>query len=221
MSSKLSNLFSSADLARIAEAVKAAEGQTSGEIVPYVVERSDGYEAAIWRGGFALSALVWLVVLLWYELSTTWFAFGLVEILLSLVLAQGLGMMLTLLLPALKRFFAGQIALTRAVQQEAHTAFLREEVFKTRERTGILLFMSLFERRVVVLGDAGINAKVAQEEWEEVVQIIIAGMRAQQPAEGLIAAIQKCGALLQKQGVLRRSDDSDELANTLRMQEGE
>ncbi len=221
MTSKLSRLFSSADLARIAEAVKAAEGQTAGEIVPNVVERSDNYEAAIWRGGFALSALVWLAVLLWDELSATWFAFGLAEILLSLMLAQGLGMMLALRIPAVKRFFAGQTALTRAVQQEAQTAFLREEVFKTRERTGILLFMSLFERRVVVLGDAGINAKVAQEEWEEVVQTIVAGMHAQQPAEGLIAAIQKCGALLQKQGVLRHVDDSDELANVLRMKEAE
>ena len=81
--------------------------------------------------------------------------------------------------------------------------------------------MSLLERRVEVLGDAGINAKVAQTEWEDVVQTIVASMRAQQPAEGLIAAIQKCGALLQRQGVLRRVDDADELSNTLRMKEGE
>lgn len=221
MSKKISQLFSNSDLERIAEAVKIAEGKTSGEIVPFVVERSDAYESALWRGGFALSASVWLGIVLWYELSSTWFSLRLLEILMALFLAQAIGMLLVLFVPAWRRFFAGEDARARAVKQAAQAAFLSEEVFKTRERTGILIFMSLLERRVEVLGDAGINAKVAQTEWEDVVQTIVASMRAQQPAEGLIAAIQKCGALLQRQGVLRRVDDADELSNTLRMKEGE
>lgn len=221
MSKKISQLFSNSDLERIAEAVKIAEGKTSGEIVPFVVERSDAYESALWRGGFALSASVWLGIVLWYELSSTWFPLRLLEILMALFLAQAIGMLLVLFVPAWRRFFAGEDARARAVKQAAQAAFLSEEVFKTRERTGILIFMSLLERRVEVLGDAGINAKVAQTEWEDVVQTIVASMRAQQPAEGLIAAIQKCGALLQRQGVLRRVDDADELSNTLRMKEGE
>lgn len=217
MAEKISKLFSAEDLKRITAAVNAAEGQTSGEIVPYVVERSEAYEAALWRGGFALSGLAWLGVALWYQWGTTWTALGLVEILSGLVLAQGGGMLLVLFIPPLKRFFAGQAALAAAVQREAQAAFLAEEIFKTRERTGILLFLSLFEKRVVALGDAGINAKVAPQEWEEVVQTIVSGMHRGQPAEGLLSAIQQCGALLQKQGVLRRGDDGDELANTLRM----
>lgn len=221
MSKKISQLFSNSDLERIAEAVKIAEGKTSGEIVPFVVERSDAYESALWRGGFALSASVWLGIVLWYELSSTWFSLRLLEILMALFLAQAIGMLLVLFVPAWRRFFAGEDARARAVKQAAQAAFLSEEVFKTRERTGILIFMSLLERRVEVLGDAGINAKVAQTEWEDVVQTIVASMRAQQPAEGLIAAIQKCGGLLQRQGVLRRVDDADELSNTLRMKEGE
>ena len=221
MSKKISQLFSNSDLERIAEAVKIAEGKTSGEIVPFVVERSDAYESALWRGGFALSASVWLGIVLWYELSSTWFPLRLLEILMALFLAQAIGMLLVLFVPAWRRFFAGEDARARAVKQAAQAAFLSEEVFKTRERTGILIFMSLLERRVEVLGDAGINAKVAQTEWEDVVQTTVASMRAQQPAEGLIAAIQKCGGLLQRQGVLRRVDDADELSNTLRMKEGE
>ena len=221
MSKKISQLFSNSDLERIAEAVKIAEGKTSGEIVPFVVERSDAYESALWRGGFALSASVWLGIVLWYELGSTWFPLRLLEILMALFLAQAIGMLLVLFVPAWRRFFAGEDARARAVKQAAQAAFLSEEVFKTRERTGILIFVSLLERRVEVLGDAGINAKVAQTEWEDVVQTIVASMRAQQPAEGLIAAIQKCGGLLQRQGVLRRVDDADELSNTLRMKEGE
>lgn len=220
MAKKIFRLFSNSELARIAEAVKNAEGKTSGEIVPFVVERSDAYESALWRGGFALSASVGLGIVLGYELSTTWFPLLLIEILTALFLAQALGMLLVLFVPAGRRFFAGEDARARAVKREAQAAFLAEEIFKTRDRTGILIFMSLLERRVEVLGDAGINAKVKQTEWEDVVQTIVAGMRAQQPAEGLIAAIQKCGELLQRQGVIRRADDADELSNALRMKEG-
>ncbi|NUO79672.1 hypothetical protein HUU05_06325 [candidate division KSB1 bacterium] len=220
MPSTLSRLFTSTDLERIAAAVKAAEGQTAGEIVPFVVASSDDYEAALWRGGFALSALVWSAIVLAYLLTSVWLPFSLVQALLLLFLAQGLGMLLTMTLPSAKRFFAGAATLQRRVQQQALEAFLSEEVFRTREHTGILIFLSLFERRVVVLGDAGINAKVAPTEWEEVVQTIVAGMRTGQPAEGLLVAVHKCGVLLQKQGVLRREDDTDELANTLRMRGG-
>lgn len=220
MSSKLSNLFSSTDLARIAETVKAAEGQTSGEIVPYVCERSGEYEVALWRAGFALSALAGVSLFLLYQFTTAWLPFNFMQSLFMIFLAHALGMLLALVIPSLKRFFAGEDLLQRAVEQEARAAFLAEEIFKTRERTGILLFLSLFERKVEVLGDAGINAKVSPAEWQEVVQIIVAGMHANQPAQGLIHAIEKCGALLHKQGVARRADDSDELANTLRMKGG-
>ncbi len=220
MPQKLTQFFSPTDLERISAAVKAAEGQTAGEIVPVVVESSDDYELALWRGGFALSALVWSSIVLAYLLTSVWLPFNLLHVLLLIFLAQGLGMLLTMIIPTVKRFFAGANTMQQRVEQQAQKAFLTEEVFRTRERTGILIFLSLFERKVVVLGDAGINAKVAQAEWNEVVQTIVTGMHAGQPAEGLLAAIQKCGELLQKQGVIRREDDADELANTLRMKGG-
>jgi putative membrane protein len=68
----------------------------------------------------------------------------------------------------------------------------------------------------VVVGDAGINAKVGHRDWNEVVQLLVAGMRAGEPAQALIAAIQKCGELLQRKGVARKADDTDELADSLR-----
>jgi putative membrane protein len=108
----------------------------------------------------------------------------------------------------------------RRVAQRAAEAFLAEEVFDTRDRTGILLFLSLLEHKVLVLGDAGINAKVQQSEWEEVVKLIVDGMRSGKPADGLIEAIQKCGALLKREGVVIKPDDKDELSNQMRTSNG-
>ena len=84
--------------------------------------------------------------------------------------AFGAGMALTHFVPSVKRLLAGRTLLRKRVSQRAAEAFIAEEVFDTRERTGILLFVSLFERHVLVVGDSGINTHVKQEEWDDVVR---------------------------------------------------
>ncbi|MCG3118341.1 MAG: hypothetical protein ALAOOOJD_00520 [bacterium] len=211
-----SRLFSAADRDRITAAVHAAEGKTSGEIVPYVVERSDNYEDAAWRAAllFAFAALGALVLL--RRFTSFWFP-DFLTIAFVIVLAAGVGFLLVDFVPALTRLFAGKELLDLRVSQRAAEAFIAEEVFNTRDRTGILLFISLLEHRVLVVGDSGINAKVQPAEWEEIVQRVVNAIRAGQPAEGLLAAIQQCGLLLQNREVARRPDDRDELPDSLRI----
>lgn len=212
--------FSQTDLDRVAEAVQEAERQTAGEIVPCVVERSDAYEEAVWRGGlcFGLAALALFVCV--RQWTTAWLPVDPLMIGLTALAAGGVGALLVLLVPALKRLFAGDALMERRVAQRAAEAFVSEEVFNTRDRTGILIFVSLLEHRVLVVGDAGINAKVRQEEWADVVRRVVSGIRAGRPAEGLIDAIRQSGVLLQRLGVAIRPDDTNELPNTLRAEEG-
>ena len=99
-------------------------------------------------------------------------------------------------------------------------AFVDEEVFSTRDRTGILIFISLLEHRIEVLGDTGINNKVSSDEWIDVVGRIRDGIRSGKTAEGMIEAIDMCGRLLERSGVEIREDDTDELPNTLRIKKG-
>jgi putative membrane protein len=98
-------------------------------------------------------------------------------------------------------------------------AFVAEEVFNTKDRTGILIFLSLLEHQVLVIGDSGINAKVQQAEWDSVVHTIVEGMKAHKPADGLIAAIRQCGELLHREGVAIKPDDKNELSDKLRTSE--
>jgi len=100
--------------------------------------------------------------------------------------------------------------------QRATAAFVDQEVFRTRDRTGILIFLSLLERRVVVLADAGINARVPQVEWDAIVALVVAGMRQGQPGPALATAIRRSGDLLAAHRFERRPDDRDELADDLR-----
>jgi putative membrane protein len=210
-------MFTEEDLARIKQAVQGAELKTAGEIVPYVVEMSDEYERAVWRGASVAGALAILVFLVLHTFAGVWLPFTL-PIVLGIVLAAfGTGMLLTHFLPLLKRLLAGRALMLKRASQRAAQAFVSEEVFDTRERTGILLFVSLFERQVLVVGDSGINARVKQSDWDEVMQLIVAGITKDSLTDGLIDAIGRCGELLQRSGVVRRPDDTDELRDELRM----
>ncbi len=215
--SALSRFFSQADQERIAEAVREAERRTAGEIVPYVVGRSDGYEAAMWRGGLFFGLLALAVFVGVRRFTAVWLPLDAVTMAETTCAAGCGGMLLVRLVPALKRLFAGDALMTRRVSQRAAEAFLSEEVFHTRDRTGILIFLSLFERKVLVVGDSGIHAKAPPGAWADVVQRIVSGIRSGRPAEGLIDAIRQSGALLETRGVAIRPDDADELPDTLRM----
>ncbi len=209
--------FSNTDLERISTAVKEAEGKTSGEIVPFFVPQSDDYEEAIWRAAVVFGALPLVLLAALRLFSEYWFLGGILGVSLSFLSACIFGAFLARFAPPVKRFFAGRDLLRHRVSQRANEAFLSEEVFKTRDRTGILIFLSFLERSVVVLGDSGINAKVQPGEWDSVVDTIVAGMKGGNPAEGLIRAIGQCGELLRRRGIWKKRGDTNELANRLRV----
>ncbi len=208
-------LFSEQDLEAVRQAVAAAEGETSGEIVPFVVDASDAYEGTLWKGT-ALGALgTALLAAVAHTVAGLW---GGVALWIALPAAAGgaLGFLLTAFVPAVKRALIPADVLDRRVRRRAAVAFIEEEVFGTEDRTGIILLLSLFEHRVVVLGDAGINAKVGEEEWVAITDAIAAGIRQGRPGEALVEGIHACGRLLARRGVEVRPDDRNELRDDLR-----
>ncbi|MDX9757548.1 MAG: hypothetical protein RBU27_00150 [Bacteroidota bacterium] len=210
------NLFSEQDRKRIADAVRDAEHRTSGEIVPFVVGRSDAYPEAWLRAG-ALFALLALFTFALLDLGTDlWLPLGYAESGVIVILAFGLGALLAATVPFFTRLFIPGSSLQQRVDERAALAFIDEEVFSTRDRTGILIFISLFEHRVRILGDTGINARVKQEEWDAVVTVLVDAIRNGAAAEGMLEAIWKCGELLERHGVEIRPDDTDELDNRIR-----
>jgi putative membrane protein len=205
-----------ADLEAIRAAVAEAEQKTSGEIVPYFVEESDGYPAALWKGtalgafaGPLLAEAIYFLGGFWGGLMPLWIA-------LPAAAGGAVGFLLAAYVPAVKRWMAGDGLLDLRTRQRAEMAFLEEEVFHTRDRTGILLFLSVFEHRVIVIGDSGINRQVEQGQWDGVVQTVVAGIRAGKPGEALVSGIRQCGELLERHGVAIQPDDFDELSNELR-----
>lgn len=218
----MKDLFTDSDHARIREAVAQAEQRTAGEIVPYIVPQSSVYDVAVWRGAALGAVLALFIVLLLLQVYQGWSLSWLYSSwsLAVLVLAAGaLGAVSTAFVAPLKRLLAGGPLLDREVHRRAMLAFVEEEVFNTRDRTGILLFVSLFEHRIEVLGDAGINQNVTPDEWAGVVGRIREGIKAGKLAEGLVAAIEMCGDLLERGGVEIRPDDINELSDDVRLRD--
>jgi putative membrane protein len=214
------DLFDDTELAAIRDAAAHAETRTAGEIMTYVVERSDSYPEAPLRGALLGIAAGLIAMATWLQMAASWgFDAGL-WMGLAAIVGAAFGFMLVRQTPALQRWHAGPAAINRRVARRAAAAFVEEEIFDTRDRTGVLLFISRFEHRVLVLGDAGINAKVAPGQWQDIATGMANGIRAGRAAEAVIEGIQACGDLLTDAGVARREDDVDELSNEVRLRDG-
>lgn len=220
--SRPSSLFSEADLRRIEAAVRDAEARTRGEIVTAAVPESGRYAGAVWTGAClgSLTALLALVLVHW--LGGFW---GVGSPLWALLAAGGgavVGHLAVGRSDALRRLLTPDEVMARQVDLAARAAFVDHEAFATRDRSGVLIFLSLLEHRVEVLADSGIEAHVAPGEWDGIVAGIVRGIREGRAADALIEAVGRCGEILDRRGLERRPDDADELADGLRWEgEGE
>jgi putative membrane protein len=193
--------LSASDLEAVRRAVAAAEAESAGEIVPYVVAASDPYPGTAWKGaalGALLAALLAWVVHGW---GGFWGGPDFFWMVVPPAAGAALGLLAVHFLPPLHRWLAGTELIELRTHRRAAAAFLEREVFRTPRRTGILLFVSLLERRVVVLADSGIHERVEDGAWDAVVARIVAGIRRGDPGAALAVAIRECGDLLVRHGL--------------------
>ena len=207
-------VLSETDREAISAAVAEAEKQTAGEIVPLVVSTSYHYPMADVIGGasLALPAALLLTPLIggWFWIGpwNLWLFLGL----FSLIFPAALLIVRHTL--ALKRMFISNREIEEEVKEAAATSFFRKGVFRTRDETGVLIFISLFERRVWVLADRCINRKVPQGRWDAIVAGIVAGIREKRAVEAICTAVADIGGLLAEHFPIR-DDDQDELTNLI------
>jgi len=204
---KAETFFTDAEKERIRQAVVAAESQTAGEIVPMIVTSSARY-TEIEMLGLVAGLFVGMVVE-WFW-SDPW---GSPYFQLWPVFGALIGFLLGRI-PEVKRLLAPRSRITEAVHALGLASFTEQGLHYTKDHTGILILVSLLEHRVEVLADRGINQKVAQGTWDEVVHIITAGIKSGQACDAFCKAIERCGDILTTH-FPRQADDQDELPNRL------
>lgn len=177
--------------------VAALEAASGVEVVTMVVGKSDVYPEIVWKA-FALGAsLAGLAVSLCEVLSPAWTMAGaaLVDA-LAILGAGAVCAVLTLYVPAFARLFLRQSRAELEVRQYAEMQFLAREMFATPDRTAILLLTSLLERRIVLLPDRGLGARIAPSAWDAVIARMTPALRARQTATAMLAGLDAIGEIL-------------------------
>jgi putative membrane protein len=212
------SLFSASDLTRIRQAVAQAEHCATGEIVPYLVARIDDYPVARWRAATLGALTLALIAAATHHFSGLWGIPGVLWIAFPALLGAGLGYALTAR-PGIARRFITDADIERRVQLRAEAAFLEEEVFATARRTGILLFVAVYEQRALVLADTGIHRQVPDGTWQTLIDDLIGAIRAGRAAAGLCNAIARCGEVLETQRTDCGAVEVNELHDALRIRQ--
>ena len=202
------SLFNEEERETIRNAVASAEAASSGEIATMVVADSDSYREAEVLGSVLLAGMFSLFLAIAIRQFTIWTYVPLVFLLFfpaRLLLRR---------FPELKLPFAGKRRIEEVVQERAFRTFFEKQLYKTKDETGILIFLSELEHKVWILGDRGINEKIPAQEWQEIADTITTGIREGRACQSLCAAIDRCGRLLAKH-FPRQADDLNELSDDL------
>ncbi len=162
------------------------EKRTGAQIVLAVIERSDTYAELPWKAFASGAAAAGLATALHDLLRPGWHSsFVVLFAVVSMLAAGGACALLCILLPKFARLFMDTHRTEVEVRQYAQSLFLSREVFATRGRTGVLLLVSMFERRVILLPDAGLSKRLSREAMQAIVARTTTALAAGQVARAL------------------------------------
>lgn len=176
-------------LAAVASAIENAEKKTDAELVAVLARQADDYRyiptlwaaclallvpGALWLGNFWLDSVEVLVI----QLAVFAILAGLLR----------LPFLLFRLIPrSVRRGRAHNLA---------HRQFLENNLHHTDGDCGVLVFISEAEHYVEIIADRGISQHVSGEQWQQIVDALIAAIKRGETQSGLISCIDSCGELL-------------------------
>jgi len=197
---------------KVRAAVAEIEARSSAEIVVSVERISGFYRHADYLGGLA-TALLALATFLYSPEPFTWTFLP-----LELALAFGLGTFFVASVDGLRRRLVGKALLERNVRRAAKEAFFDLGMSKTRGRSGVLVFLSAFERRVQVIADVGVSTDGS--DWKDATQKLDRAVRLDVDAGRFVTALEGLGDVLARL-LPRADDDENELPDDLQGDEEE
>lgn len=217
-------LLSESEITEIESAIKKVEIKTSAEIVPVIATSSGQYQRAedlfAMVFAFLLLSSVWLWIGVkglpvdWSDEIIT--SLNLPTVLIILFVSFIVGVRLANFFPELILPFITKKEIKNNVEYKAREVFQRLSIRNTKYANGILIYVSLFERQVKVLGDHTVNEKIPDVEWEVLSDTVAEGFRKNAPAKAMREGILYCGRILEE-SLLIKSGDVNELQDKLHL----
>lgn len=218
--------LSEAEHDAVSAAVSAAEANTSGEIVTVVTDRSDGYTdvALVWAAIVAFTAIAVLTAFPNFYLglvdqvlgkwNAEWTPRGIFGLALFVGILKFLGMWLIQLWQPLKFFLIPGPIKSHRTNARAMQIFKVGTDRRTTGRTGILIYLSMRERRAEIVADEAITSKVSPDVWGEAMAAMLAELKRGSCGAGVVAAVEQVGKVLAEH-LPREVDDVNELPDRL------
>lgn len=199
-------MIAESDKTLISAAIRQAETFTAGEIFCVIARHSSDYRLVplAWAASLALLA----------PLPSIYLTSASVEVVYLVQLTIFLVTALLLSHPKLRFHIVPRRVRHDRAHAEAMRQFFAQGLNRTEHRTGVLIFASEGERYAEIVADAGINKKVPQDVWDNAVDALVTAIKAGRPADGFLAAIERCGAVLAAHfppGALNRDELPDKL----------
>lgn len=202
---------------KLGQRIKDAEKRTGAQFVLAVIEKSDAYPEAPWRA-FALGvSIAALAVFVKSLLDSSWPSFFILFMSVALILGTGAVLaLLSVLFPRMARVFLTRDRTATEVQQYAESLFLEHELFATKDRCGILVLISLFEQRVVLLPDTGLRDRLNDKVLSECIKLITERFKPGAAYEALDSGLQQ---LIDVLGSIPPDQRDNELPDDILQQE--
>jgi putative membrane protein len=180
--------FTKEDREAISAAIREAEKRSSGQIVCVLARASSDYAYVpiAWASALALFSPWPLIEFTQWSVQRIFLIQLAVFLVAALIFSWG-PLRLVLVPRPVRRARAHSAALEQ---------FVIRRVAHTKNRTGVLIFVSLAERYARIIADEGIARKVQAAEWQAAIEALIDHMRVGRLAAGFTAAIERCGAVL-------------------------
>ena len=201
-------ILSPADNARIAAAVTAAESHANAEIVTVVTRASDSYAdvALAWSALIAGLALLVLTTASGFYLALVdrvlgqwdhpWTPREVLGLALLVGTVKFAAMWLILLWRPLRLMLTPRPIKAARVRARAAMAFRIGAQGRTQGATGVVIYLSMAERRAEIIADAAIASKVAPEVWGDAMHAMLDHFRNDRVADGMIAGVAAVGDVL-------------------------
>jgi putative membrane protein len=218
--------LSDADREKVSAAIAAAEAGSSGEIVAVATPISDAYHdvALHWALVPLFAVLAWAAwrptaLTWWYdflfggwspdptqsELLTLLMFFAALKFTVALLILKWMPLRLALTPPATKH---------RRVRRRAIAIFQAAAAGRTAGKTGVLIYLSMAERRAEIVADEAILKLTDEHTWGEAMHALLADVREGRAGDGIVAAIERVGVVLAEH-FPRSADDRNEIPDKL------
>lgn len=214
------------DHSKVSAAIAAAEAGSDGEIIAVATELSDPYHdvALHWAVLALFAVLAWAAICpsclnWWLDL----FLGGwrpeptvreLLTFLLILALLKFTAVLLILKYMPLRLLLTPSATKTRRVRRRAIATFKAGAERRTVGRTGILIYLSMGERRAEIVADEAITRLTTPETWGEAMAALLVEVKAGRPGDGIVAAVNQVGVVLAEH-FPKSTEDTNEIPDKL------